>query len=43
MQEHKSIENSFELAKKLSHEAMLAVKDDKELIEILQTMIKRSY
>ncbi len=43
MQEHKSIENSFELAKKLSNEAMLAVKDDKELIEILQTMIKRSY
>lgn len=43
MQEHQSIENSFELAKKLSHEAMLAVKDDQELIEILQTMIKRSY
>ncbi|WP_373036342.1 polyprenyl synthetase family protein [Sulfurimonas sp.] len=43
MQEHKSVENSFELAKKLSNEAMSAVKDDKELIEILQTMIKRSY
>ncbi len=43
MQEHKSIEQSFELATKLSHEAMLAVKDDTELIEILQTMIKRSY
>jgi len=43
MQEHKAIEKSFELAKKLSNEAMLAVKDDKELIEILQTMIKRSY
>ncbi|MEA2092169.1 MAG: polyprenyl synthetase family protein [Campylobacterota bacterium] len=43
MQEHKSVENSFELAKKLSNEAMLAVKDDQELIEILQTMIKRSY
>nr|WP_321268530.1 polyprenyl synthetase family protein [uncultured Sulfurimonas sp.] len=43
MQEHKSVESSFELAKKLSDEAMQAVKDDKELIEILQTMIKRSY
>jgi octaprenyl-diphosphate synthase len=43
MQEHKSIEDSFELAKKLSNEAMLAVKDDTQLIEILQTMIKRSY
>lgn len=43
MQEHNSIQSSFELAKKLSNEAMSAVKDDKELIEILQTMIKRSY
>ncbi|MEA1893180.1 MAG: polyprenyl synthetase family protein [Campylobacterota bacterium] len=43
MQEHKSVEKSFELAKKLSNEAMLAVKDDTTLIEILQTMIKRSY
>jgi octaprenyl-diphosphate synthase len=43
MQEHKSIELSFELATKLSNEAMLAVKDDTALIEILQTMIKRSY
>lgn len=43
MKEHKSVEKSFELAQKLSNEAMLAVKDDKELIEILQTMIKRSY
>ncbi|EDZ62039.1 Octaprenyl-diphosphate synthase [Sulfurimonas gotlandica GD1] len=43
MQEHKSVESSFELAKKLSNEAMLAVKDDQELIDILQTMIKRSY
>ena len=43
MQEHKSIESSFELATKLSNEAMMAVKDDTALIEILQTMIKRSY
>ncbi len=43
MKEHKSIERSFELAKELSNEAMQAVKDDTELVEILQTMIKRSY
>ena len=43
MKENKSIEKSFELAVKLSNEAMQAVKDDKELVEILQTMIKRSY
>lgn len=43
MKEHQSIEKSFELAQTLSHEAMQAVKDDKELVEILQTMIKRSY
>ena len=43
MKDHKSIEKSFELAVKLSNEAMQAVKDDKELVEILHTMIKRSY
>jgi len=43
MKEHQSVEKSFELAKKLSHEAMQAVKDDKELVGILETMIKRSY
>ena len=43
MSEHKSIEKSFKLAVKLSNEAMQAVKEDKELVEILQTMIKRSY
>ena len=43
MQEHKSVESSFKLATKLSNEAMLAVKGDTALIEILQTMIKRSY
>ncbi len=43
MQEHKTIEKSFELAEKLSNEAMNAMRDDAELINILQTMIKRSY
>jgi octaprenyl-diphosphate synthase len=43
MQEHKTIEQSFELAAKLSDEAMNAMKDDAELVNILQTMIKRSY
>lgn len=43
MKKHKSVEKSFELAQKLSNEAMSAVKDDKALVEILQTMIERSY
>ena len=43
MKEHNSVERSFKLAKELSNEAMQAVKDDKELVSILQTMIKRSY
>ncbi|MCK9491359.1 MAG: polyprenyl synthetase family protein [Sulfurimonas sp.] len=43
MQEHGSIEKSFLLAKKLSSDAMDAVKGDEELTKILQTMIKRSY
>ena len=43
MQQHKSVERSFELAKKLSNEAMQVIKDDKELVGILETMIKRSY
>lgn len=43
MQEHKSIEKSFALAQKLSNEAMQAVKENAGLIEILETMIKRSY
>jgi len=43
MKEFKTVEKSFELAKKLSDEAMLAVKDDAELVAILETMIKRSY
>ena len=43
MDKHKCIEKSFAIAQKLSNEAMNAVKDDAVLIEILQTMIKRSY
>ena len=43
MKEHKTIEKSFMLAKKLSDEAMVAVKDEVELVAILETMIKRSY
>ena len=43
MQKHQCIEQSFSLAQKLSDEAMLAVQDDKALVEILETMIKRSY
>lgn len=43
MREHKSVEKSFELAQKLSNEAMQAVSSDAELINILQTMIQRSY
>ncbi|MFA5454924.1 MAG: polyprenyl synthetase family protein [Sulfurimonas sp.] len=43
MKEHKTIEKSFELAEKLSNEAMNVMKDDVELVNILQTMIKRSY
>jgi len=43
MKEHHSIEKSFKLAQELSNEAMQAVKDDEELVSILQTMIKRSY
>lgn len=43
MEEHKCIEKSFSLAQKLSNEAMQAVKDDAILVEILQTMIQRSY
>jgi octaprenyl-diphosphate synthase len=43
MDEHKTIESSFALAKKLSHEAQDVVADDEELVSILETMIKRSY
>lgn len=43
MKEFKTVEKSFELAKKLSNEAMNAVIDEKELVSILETMIKRNY
>ncbi|MEA3228952.1 MAG: polyprenyl synthetase family protein [Campylobacterota bacterium] len=43
MQSHKTVEKSFELAQKLSQEAMLSVKEDDELVAILEMMIKRSY
>lgn len=43
MQKHQCIEQSFSLAQKLSNEAMMAVKEDKALVDILETMIKRSY
>ena len=43
MHTHKSVERSFALAQTLSQEAMQAVCDDKELVSILETMIKRSY
>lgn len=43
MQEHKTIEKSFQLAKQLSAEAKAAVSEDEELVNILDTMIKRSY
>jgi octaprenyl-diphosphate synthase len=43
MAQHRSIERSFKLAQKLSEEASKAVEGDTQLIEILQTMIKRSY
>ena len=43
MAEYKTVEKSFSLAQKLSQEAMSAVKDDVELVAILETMIKRSY
>jgi octaprenyl-diphosphate synthase len=43
MHVHGCVAKSFKLAKKLSQEAMEAVYDDTALIEILETMIKRSY
>ena len=43
MNEFNAIEKSFSLAVKLSEEAKQAVSGDIELIEILDTMIKRNY
>ncbi len=43
MNQHKTIEKSFELALKLSNEAKDAMIEDIELVSILDTMIKRSF
>lgn len=43
MAEYKSVEKSFQLAQKLSNEAQEAMSEDKELMNILESMIKRSY
>ncbi|MDF1879265.1 polyprenyl synthetase family protein [Sulfurimonas sp. SAG-AH-194-C20] len=43
MQEHKTVEKSFQLAQKLSNEAQLAMSEDSELVAILETMIKRTF
>ncbi len=43
MNQHKTIEKSFELAQRLSNEAKKVMRDDKELVSILDTMIKRSF
>jgi len=43
MQEHKTIEKSFKLAQQLSNEAKEVIREDEELVNILDTMIKRSY
>jgi len=43
MSEYKTIEKSFVLAQKLSDEAKEALSNDEALVNILDTMIKRSY
>jgi octaprenyl-diphosphate synthase len=43
MQVHESVERAFKLAHELSQEAMQVIKDDFELVSILENMIKRSY
>ncbi len=43
MTQYKTVEKSFTLAAKLSNEAMTVMKDDEDLVNILQTMIKRSF
>jgi len=43
MQEHQTVEKSFELAKQLSDEAKDVLKEEEDLVNILDTMIKRSY
>ena len=43
MQEHKTIEKSFQLAETLSNEAKSSVPEESELVMILDTMIKRTF
>ena len=43
MDAYKTIEKSFALAAKLSNEAKEALREDEDLVNILETMIKRSY
>ena len=43
MQKYKTIEQSFELALKWSNEAKTVMRDDAELISILDSMIKRTF
>ncbi|MBN2816098.1 MAG: polyprenyl synthetase family protein [Campylobacterales bacterium] len=43
MQEYKTIERSFTLAKSLSDEAKTAMSEESALVDILDAMIKRSY
>ncbi len=43
MDEHKTIEQSYMLARQLSNEAIKAVSGDVELIAIIETMMKRNY
>ena len=43
MQEFKTVEKSFQLAQKLSNEAQTAMSDDADLVNILESMIQRSY
>lgn len=43
MEEHKTIERSYALARRLSDEAVAAVEGEKELGAIIETMMERSY
>ncbi|MBT5934458.1 polyprenyl synthetase family protein [Sulfurimonas sp.] len=43
MMTHQSVEESFKLAEKLSLEAQSVMSGDEDLVNILQTMIKRNY
>jgi octaprenyl-diphosphate synthase len=43
LKEHKTVERSYALARKLSDEAKAAVSDEPELVAIIETMMERSY